>query len=95
MREHPPIHISDLGLHIEHLRSNNNNVFTREYEVCLYLRLSSVVLFCYYFKLFILLVKTLNNKLLWFVLYFKNMQVHKIVGVNSRKVFTIRKRLKL
>ncbi|CAB3995382.1 RNA-directed DNA polymerase from mobile element jockey [Paramuricea clavata] len=32
MREHPPIHTSDLGLHIEHLRSNNNNVFTREYE---------------------------------------------------------------
>ena len=32
MRDHPPIHISQLGRHIEHLRSNNNNSFTREYE---------------------------------------------------------------
>ena len=33
MRDHPPIPITQLGLHIEHLRSNNNNSFTREYEV--------------------------------------------------------------
>jgi hypothetical protein len=74
MHEHPPIYISDLGLHIENLRSNNNNLFTREYQVCLCFKLSGVVLFYYYFKLFILHVKALNNKLLWVVLYFKSTQ---------------------
>ena len=34
MREHPPIHTSKLGFHIQQLRSDNNSNFTREYEVC-------------------------------------------------------------
>ena len=33
MREHPPIPISELGLHIEDLEANSNGLFTREYEV--------------------------------------------------------------
>ena len=36
MREHPPVPISELDVHIRKLRSNNNNSFTREYEVWLY-----------------------------------------------------------
>jgi hypothetical protein len=45
MREHPPIHISELAYHIEQLRANNNNSFTREYEVCFILMYSFSVYF--------------------------------------------------